>query len=197
MEEILIDEKVLREIPGFEKYYITSDGEVFSAKSGRWLSIREAGSVIKYKTVALNAGKNGKKKTYQQLVHKLVALAWVPLPEGYKLEDVLNNNLNRELVVIHKNRDNNDNRASNLEWIDTMDMRKRTIYTKNYGNKNATYKVNLNHDPYKRYIYYYEGERLKLRELAAKLGCSKSCITEAFRKNLGLVKRGKLTREEI
>lgn len=55
---------------------------------------------------------NGKQKTY--LVHRLVAKAFVPNPYHY-------------LLINHKDEDEKNNRASNLEWCTSK-------YNNNYGN---------------------------------------------------------------
>lgn len=45
-----------------------------------------------------------------------------------------------------------------------------------------------------RFIYTCDGIDFGLSELANYLGCSKSTITESFRKNYGLVAKGLITR---
>ena len=56
---------------------------------------------------------NNKAKSY--LVHRLVALAFIPNPNNYP-------------EVNHKNEDKTDNRVENLEWCDRS-------YNINYGNR--------------------------------------------------------------
>lgn len=85
------------EIQGFPKYFVSSDGEVYSAKRCKILKpvLQKNG----YLHVTLC---NGLKK--QISVHTLVASTFLqPRP------------LNA--VINHKNGEKNDNRACNLEWV--------------------------------------------------------------------------------
>lgn len=88
--------KNLSEIPGledFEGYAISDDGMVWSYKSNRWLKncIRSNGYY----------GINLKGKSF--LIHRLVALAFVPNPTN-------------QFYVDHRNSDKTNNSAANLRW---------------------------------------------------------------------------------
>lgn len=103
-----------------EGYMISSDGRVYSFKRNRELKLykRKDG----YMSIALGAGKKGAVKRY--LVHRLVAIAFVPNPYNY-------NRINHK----DENKSNNDYR--NLEWCTDK-------YNANYGTRNE--RAKLHHD---------------------------------------------------
>lgn len=84
-------------IIGFPAYTITTDGQVWSSKSNKYLKnlIDKQG----YKKVGLRA--NG--KTNQQYIHRLVGITFIPNPENLPTID-------------HINRNRFDNRIVNLRW---------------------------------------------------------------------------------
>ena len=97
-----------------------------------------------------------------------------------------------------------NNNASNLRWCTPLENINFDNYDKELrnqklkGNKNAVGRKNAdNLTMRKRYIYILDGEEYSIGELILKLNCSKSKITESFRKNLGLVRSGRLTRKEV
>lgn len=181
----------LRPIPGYEGYYISQDGEVYSSKRSKQIrSDRILGSFPYYVTTLSING-----KPYNLPTHKLVALAWCDLPEGYDISDV-GNYSKRTLLVDHVDGNKLNNNAYNLRWCTALE----NSNFKNFkgraggpkGNKHAVgRKVPKS---YNRYIYIYNNNEYKISELCKVLNCSKSCITESFRRNLGLVASGKLTR---
>lgn len=84
------------EILGIEvccKYYITENGEIFNSRINRFM--KQEITKFGYKRIEI------KRKHF--LVHRLVALAFIPNPKN-------------KPVVNHKNRDVGDNRVENLEW---------------------------------------------------------------------------------
>lgn len=87
-----------KDIPEYEGVYSISDrGDIKSLKTGKPMKAREHNG---YLAVGLYQGQKGK----QFLVHRLVALAFIPTENSDLLE------------VNHKNCDKKDNRVSNLEW---------------------------------------------------------------------------------
>lgn len=94
--------KELREIPGYEgKYAITTDGEVWSYSDQMFMSpwVHSCG----YLMVSLQENKDfGKQKNCR--VHRLVAMTYLPNPEGKEEVD-------------HINKNRMDNRLENLRWV--------------------------------------------------------------------------------
>tara|TARA_R110000772_G_scaffold15711_2_gene45415 strand:+ start:1637 stop:2164 length:528 start_codon:yes stop_codon:yes gene_type:complete len=90
------------EIAGFEHYEVYPDGIVYSIKRRKFLSERECSSG--YYQVALH-GSNGREDF---LIHRLVALNFIPNPENKPHVD-------------HINRDRKDNRVENLRWVSQLE----------------------------------------------------------------------------
>ena len=86
-----------RKINGFEKYSVSDTGLVRNDKTGQMLAQYFIGKNSGYKRVKFANNKH-------YLVHRLVALAFVPNPEN-------------KAEVNHINGDKTDNKADNLEWV--------------------------------------------------------------------------------
>ena len=88
----------MRDIPGYEgRYAATSCGKIWSYKSKKFLT--SSGEKDNYQIVCISDNN----KTVTPYVHRLVAMAWLPNPDGYA-------------EVNHINHKKDDNRVSNLEW---------------------------------------------------------------------------------
>ncbi|MEH4266008.1 NUMOD4 motif-containing HNH endonuclease [Klebsiella aerogenes] len=92
----------MKNIPGFEgRYAITSDGRVLSKFKG-WQPLRPGTKPGGYLFVGLYA--SGSRVAVYKMVHRLVAEAFIPNPEG-------------KPEVNHKDGDKRNNDVSNLEWV--------------------------------------------------------------------------------
>ena len=187
---ITVNDKLFKAIPGYNGYYASADGEIYSAKRCKLLC-QQTKTIFDYKVVLLTVNK----KPSNVMVHKLVALAWCPLPinGNWSFNDVLGNYMSRNLVVDHINRNKLDNSSNNLRWVSAAENSANAEpYGAPKGNKNAVgRKKSATHE---RYLYIYNNRIYTINELTDKLDCSKSKITESFRKNLNIVKSGTLSR---
>ena len=103
--------EIFKNIKGYPGYQISNMGRVWSKK--RQIYLKNGKTTNGYCQVCLYAI-NGKNK--RELVHRLVALAFIP-------------NLNNYPCVNHKDENKENNSASNLEWCDRS-------YNVNYGSRN-------------------------------------------------------------
>lgn len=102
-----------RLVPGVSAYAVNEEGSVYSLRMGKLATISTQKSG--YRTVAY--GDNGKTKTFY--VHRLVAMAWLPVPEA--LQGLEN------LEVNHDDGDKSNNKKSNLEWCTSKQNIKHSI----------------------------------------------------------------------
>ena len=94
------------EIQGYPNYLIYPDGRVFSKKSNRFLrpnvNVRHKYHYIKLTRKSLNMS-----------IHRLVAIHYIPNPDNLPQVD-------------HINRNREDNRVSNLRWVDSFTNQQNT-----------------------------------------------------------------------
>ena len=88
-----------KKIPGFDDYYVNRNGDVLSKKGLKDRILKPADNNTGYNIV--NLCKNKKQKTY--LVHRLVALTFIPNPNNYEMID-------------HIDRNKKNNYLDNLRW---------------------------------------------------------------------------------
>jgi hypothetical protein len=102
----------MKDIPGYEGLYsATTDGQIWSHKSKKFLKPYTVGTYKKYLGVKLV--KNGKAKSYR--VHRLVAMTYLPNPDNLP-------------QINHKDENPQNNCLENLEWCDAM-------YNNHYGTR--------------------------------------------------------------
>ena len=99
-----------KKIKDFENYYIYSDGRVQNCNTNHFLKYTSDKSG--YLKVRLYKDKH----QHTLLVHRLVALAFLPNPNNYP-------------QVNHKDENKHNNDVSNLEWCTVK-------YNANYGTRN-------------------------------------------------------------
>lgn len=87
-----------KEIPGYQGYYASASGSVYSISTDRLLRshVNDKGYVIYTVSIA------GIRHTLR--AHRAVALAWIPNPEG-------------KPEVHHKDEDKTNNSVENLAWV--------------------------------------------------------------------------------
>lgn len=127
-------------IAEYPDYLIEETGAVFSLKSGRYLkpSLVSSG----YETVELFNNKGSKRL----LVHRLVALAFLPNPNHYP-------------CVNHKDEIRHHNHVSNLEWCDHK-------YNSNYGTCQIRKRMHTD---------YSKPERKEIARVNGKAACKSVC----------------------
>ena len=105
----------MKDIKNYEGLYgITSCGKVWSYKSKKFL--KQGVNKIGY--LYVNLCKNGKRKSY--VIHRLVAMAYLPNPENLP-------------EINHKDENKTNNCLQNLEWCNRK-------YNINYGTRNEKLK---------------------------------------------------------
>lgn len=114
-----MEEEIWKDIPGYEGVYQASNlGRIrgvdrIDVGGRKWKGKVLSQCVCRgYKKVGLNYARINK----QCAVHRLVALAFIPNPNGYE-------------QINHKDENPANNMVENLEWCDYM-------YNRNYGNRN-------------------------------------------------------------
>lgn len=157
----------MKKIPFLNDYYITEDGEIFSSKRGRLKKLKSKIDTSRYLRIGLRDN-NGKERKY--LVHRLVALTYIPNPCNLD-------------YVNHIDGDKLNNSVSNLEWCsfqENMSHAYRTGLKTNLGMNNG--RTILNEDIVKDiYLDLVEGKRVC--DIAEKYGVSRSCISKIKKKD--------------
>ncbi len=105
----------LKPIPGYDKYYASEDGRIFSSQRGDKIQMK-GNFVGGYFSVPVIKQKGKKRITDARKIHRLVAFAWIPNP------------LNLPMVN-HKDGNKINNKVSNLEWSTASDNTKHAHAT--------------------------------------------------------------------
>lgn len=119
-------EEIWKDVVGFEGLYKVSNyGRVFSVRSNIILKPNVNNRGQGYLQVGLHDGKNHTKP-----IHRLVAEAFIPNPNGYP-------------QVNHIDEDTKNNRVDNLEWCTNK-------YNSNHGTRNARISATERRNPNKK-----------------------------------------------
>ena len=120
--------KEWRDIDGFPNYMVSNTGEI---KSLNYNKTGKEKVLIPHKLsngyLSINLYDNDKKSCYL-LIHRLVAQAFLPNPNGYR-------------IINHKDENRSNNSVNNLEWCSYK-------YNLNYGNRNSKLSNSLTNNPF-------------------------------------------------
>jgi plasmid maintenance system antidote protein VapI len=191
----MIKNRRMKEIPGYENYFATTDGKIFSGKSQEFLKQFIKSKKAMYLAVNLYVGGTGKHKFKQECVHTLILNTFVgPMPEGY------------HCAHLDGSRDNNN--LDNLRWVTVKEnMSHKKIHgTTICGERNPRSKLTTEQVLWLRGSYCeHNAARSNLKELAAKLGIHSEVARKIIRgESWSHIKQGikphhrpKITKEQI
>ena len=103
----MTESEVWKDVVGFEGFYkVSNEGNVYSVGRKHAQGVKRGGRILKPSYdkdgyLRVNLCKNGKQKT--RFIHRLVAGAFVPNPNGYS-------------EINHRDENKVNNYANNLEW---------------------------------------------------------------------------------
>lgn len=103
----------MKKIQGYEHYFVTADGKIFSQAYG---SLTELSPWLDSKKRYFMIGLSKKGVVYKHLVHRLVAQAYVPNPDNLP-------------EVNHKDGNCQNNHVSNLEWVTRQENVNHSLLT--------------------------------------------------------------------
>lgn len=146
--------EVLREIPGFPDYKVSNLGRVFSYRGKIEKMLRPSKSWYGYEQVTLTNG--DKKRT--MVVHRLVALAFLPNPDGKPCVDHKNTIKTDNSIYINPNGTVNLEK-SNLRWVSHKENSANPLTVEHMDEARPIIKEKCAHK-----VYVYDEE---LNELSA------------------------------
>lgn len=113
LQNITLPGEEWKTIPGYSRYKVSTEGRVWSTYHGKIM--RPQTCSTRYPVVGLKTDDGTYRRAY---IHRLVAQAFLPNPDGYDTVD-------------HINEDHMDARACNLRWM--SEKGNREAYMKNHG----------------------------------------------------------------
>lgn len=144
----------IKEINGYERYFINEDGTVFDSKYQKnvatWID------TVGYRQCYL---KDSDGKKHSKRIHRLLAMAFIPNP----------NNLPQ---VNHKDGDKLNNNIDNLEWISNKDNTQHGYDNGLYKFKTRCHAINVYTKDYKFYKQYKS-----IRSMCEELGINRKTVT--------------------
>lgn len=151
----------MKDIPGYETIYkITVYGEIYSVKTGKQLKH----CVSKDGVLKVSLNKNGNKKKH--LVHRLVAITYIPNPTNKPQVD-------------HIDGDKHNNHISNLRWCTNTENQQFRAVQGNSGKGDKAKQIQWGADIYN-----------SIRELAKIIAAARGSSEETVRKELKAVRYG-------
>lgn len=121
---------IWKEINNFPDYQVSDTGEVRSTKYWGQFKRKNSEGLLQQRTYKsgykyVNLYKDG--HMYSVKIHRLVAHAFLPNPNGYS-------------IINHKDENRSNNSVNNLEWCSHK-------YNLNYGNRNSKLSEKLHNNP--------------------------------------------------
>ncbi len=113
LQNITLPGEEWKAIPGYSRYKVSTEGRVWSTYHGKIM--RPQTCSTRYPVVGLKTDDGTYRRAY---IHRLVAQAFIPNPNGYDTVD-------------HINEDHMDARVCNLRWLSEKENREE--YMKNHG----------------------------------------------------------------
>lgn len=165
----LYQNEIWKPIQGFENYYITNYGRVWSTISNQWLkpTLNQRGN---YKRYYVSLGSKSKKQ-----IHRLVAEAFLPNPDNLPEVD-------------HKDTNGLNNHVDNLRWCSHKENMANELTQKNIK-KNTGYFVEIEEIATGKKFYGYE-------EVAKKFEVNKETVRKHL-KNIVQHPKWRLTGKRV
>lgn len=158
-----MDMKIIQECPC---YSVTDDGRVWSSRAQKFLKPGRTGARLAYREVFLSDRKNG--ISLRRMVHRLVAEAFIPNPEG-------------KPEINHKDSNPSNNQASNLEWATHQENLRHSWTTELKQESIECRRAAVKARTGKKVLCVETGEVFHSAIDAAKsMGMSKSAVTHAI-----------------
>lgn len=155
-------EVIIKPIPGYEGYFASTNGKIYSNKRYGELRELKASKTTTSNYLVIKLSENGKR--HHCLVHRLVALTFIPNP----------NNLPE---VNHKDKDVSNCRVDNLEWCTRKDNLNDSYSTKSPTRNYRIAKLYKNDE----FIGKFQGIVKAARYASNKYGASFSSLNKYLR----------------